>query len=217
MRCIFCKSQSESSRSVEHIIPESLGNLDHTLPGGVVCDSCNNYFARKVEKPVLDSPMMRLLRSDRQIPNKRRRFPTFEPCEPPNLPDYRLMSRFLTKAALEALAFKTLSVPESNMEIVDKVELDDLRAYARYDRGETWPFAYRTLYPVNAAFKEGSTHYELLHEFDVFYTDATELYFALAILGVEFVVNLGGPELDGYQQWLKTHDYASPLYRSAAT
>ena len=167
MRCIFCKSNSKSSRSVEHIIPESLGNLDHTLPRGVVCDSCNNYFARKVEKPVLDSPMMRLLRSERQITNKRRRFPIFAPSESPSLPDYRLMSRFLTKAALEALAFKTFSVPDSNTEIVDKAELDSLRSYARYNRGETWPFAYRTLYPVNAIFKEGSTHYEILHEFDV--------------------------------------------------
>jgi hypothetical protein len=159
--------------------------------------------------------MMRLLRSDRKIPNKRRRYPKFERNEPANLPDYRMMSRFLTKAALEVLAFKTLSVPDFNTEIVDKAELDDLRFYARYDRGETWPFAYRTLYPVNAVFKEGSTHYELLHEFDVFYTEAMELYFALAILGVEFVVNFGGRELDGYQRWLKQHDNASPLYKNA--
>lgn len=216
MRCIFCKRPSLSSQSVEHIVPESLGNTDHTLPRGVVCDACNNYFARKVEKPVLDSPMMRLLRSDRQIPNKRRRIPSCDAQESPELPDYRLMSRFLTKAALEALAFKTLSVPDSNAEIVDKAELDDLRAYARYDRGETWPFSCRTLYPVNAVFEEGPMRYEVLHEFDVFSTDAMEFYFALAILGVEFVINLGGPGLDGYQQWLTQHNYASPLYKSTA-
>jgi hypothetical protein len=103
--------------------------------------------------------------------------------------------------------------PDWNQEIVDKVELDALRAYSRYDRGGTWMFSYRALYPVNAVFTAGSTHYEVLHEFDVFYTDTMELYFALAIFGVEFVVNLGGPELDGYHQWLKQHDYASPLYK----
>ena len=124
------------------------------------------------------------------------------------------MSRFLTKAAIEALAFKTLHIPNSNSEIVDKSELDLLRAYARFDRGDTWPFACRTLYPVNAVFQEGDTHYELLHEFDVFYTKTMELHFALAILGVEFVVNLGGPALDGYHKWLKQNDYASPLYKS---
>ena len=42
-----------------------------------------------------------------------------------------------------------------------------------------------------------------------------ELYFVLAILGVEFFVNLGSPELDGCQQWLKQHDNASPLCKSA--
>lgn len=216
MRCIFCKSQSELSHSVEHIISESLGNTEHTLPRGVVCDSCNNYFARKIEQPVLDSPMMRLLRSDRKIPNKRRRLPTFQQYESPDLPDYRLMSRFLAKAALEALAFKTLSISESNTEIVDKIGLDDLRNYARYNRGKTWPFAYRTLYPVNAIFEEDSTFYEVLHEFDVFYTDTMELYFVLTILGVEFVVNLGGLGLDSYEQWLKLHDYTSPLYKNGA-
>ncbi len=212
MRCIFCKASSEQSLSVEHIIPESLGNINHTLPKGVVCDTCNNYFARKVEKPVLDSPMMRHLRKDRQIQNKRRRIPRFEINESTNLPDYRMMSRFLAKAALEALAFKTLSVSGWNDEIVDKIELDALRAYVRYNQGETWPFAYRTLYPVNAIFEENSMFYEVLHEFDFLYTDTMELYFILAILGVEFVINFGGPELEGYQNWLRQHNYVSPLY-----
>ncbi len=36
MRCIFCKTDSDSSRSVEHIIPESLGNTDYVLPPGCV-------------------------------------------------------------------------------------------------------------------------------------------------------------------------------------
>ncbi|HEY3313299.1 MAG TPA: hypothetical protein VGK00_16785 [Anaerolineales bacterium] len=160
--------------------------------------------------------MMRLLRKDRKIPNKRKRVPTFQQHELPDLPNYRLMSRFLAKMALEALAFKTLSVYHSNKEIVDKIELDNLRIYARYDRGETWPFAYRTLYPVNAVFEENSIYYEVLHEFDLLYTDTMELYFILAIMGVEFVINLGGPELDGYQRWLKRHDYVSPLYKRGA-
>lgn len=46
MKCIFCKDSSDNSTSVEHIIPESLGNKD-ILPKGIVCDSCNNYFAVK--------------------------------------------------------------------------------------------------------------------------------------------------------------------------
>ena len=59
MRCIFCKCDSATSRSVEHVIPESLGNTEHVLGAGVVCDGCNNYFASKVEGPLLSDPYFR--------------------------------------------------------------------------------------------------------------------------------------------------------------
>ncbi|WP_312102249.1 HNH endonuclease [Pygmaiobacter massiliensis] len=75
MRCLFCKQDSTQSKSVEHIIPESLGNTHHTLPAGVVCDKCNNYFARKVEKPFLDLSEMQCLRFVESIPNKKGKIP----------------------------------------------------------------------------------------------------------------------------------------------
>ena len=53
MICLFCKENSTNSISVEHIIPESLGNKEHILPKGIVCDKCNQYFAIKLEKPLL--------------------------------------------------------------------------------------------------------------------------------------------------------------------
>jgi hypothetical protein len=71
MRCIFCKSDSTRSRSIEHIIPESLGNIEHVLPRGAVCDACNNYFARKVEGPLLETLWFRHARSRQWVPNKR--------------------------------------------------------------------------------------------------------------------------------------------------
>ena len=43
--CMFCHKDSSSSKSVEHIIPESFGNKHHYLPKGYVCDKCNNYFS----------------------------------------------------------------------------------------------------------------------------------------------------------------------------
>src|SRR5271170_2839392 len=76
MRCLFCKSTSDSSRSVEHIIPESIGNTRRTLPRGAVCDQCNNYFSRKVEAPVLSHQLFRNLRAWHQVPNKRGRSPS---------------------------------------------------------------------------------------------------------------------------------------------
>lgn len=46
--CLYCKREDRSFTSVEHIIPESLGNRgfggypEKVLPKGVVCDECNN-------------------------------------------------------------------------------------------------------------------------------------------------------------------------------
>jgi hypothetical protein len=76
MNCLFCKQNSDDSRSVEHIIPESLGNKDHILPKHFVCDNCNQYFAIKVEKPLLEQPYFMNLRSRSRIENKKRNVPT---------------------------------------------------------------------------------------------------------------------------------------------
>lgn len=73
MKCIFCKSDSSTSKSVEHIIPESLGNKSHILPKGIVCDRCNNYFATKVEKRVLEKPYFKNVRYRNFITTKKRR------------------------------------------------------------------------------------------------------------------------------------------------
>ncbi len=75
MRCIFCKRDSTGSRSAEHIIPESLGNDEHVLPPGVVCDACNNYFASSIEQVVLESGEFKTARFNMGIPNKRNRTP----------------------------------------------------------------------------------------------------------------------------------------------
>jgi len=213
MKCIFCRSPEVlTSKSKEHVIPESLGNKSSILLPGIVCDSCNNYLAREVEKPILDSPMFRFLRYDRSIPNKRGRIPSFKDDELPLLPDYRTMARLLGKIGLETLALRVLTVPEWNDEIVNKTELDELRSFVRYNKGKTWPFIYRTIYPVNAVFEEELTHYEIFHEFNLLYTDWHELFIVAIIFGVEFALNLGGPEIDGYIKWLEQNDYQSPLY-----
>jgi hypothetical protein len=195
-------------------VPESLGNESHTLPCGVVCDRCNNYFSRKLEGPLLNSPIFRLLRADRRIPNKRGRMPALPLHEGASLPEYRLMGRFLGKVGLEILADRTRNVVGWNDELVEKVELDELRDYVRFNVGASdWPFSFRPLYPVNAVFEEAGTCFEVLHEHQLLYTEALSLYAVVAILGVEFAINLGAPTLDGYAQWLEVNSYRSPLYR----
>jgi hypothetical protein len=71
IRCIFCKEGPAHSKSVEHIIPEALGNKEHLLPKGVVCDGCNNYFARKIEAPLVSSLHFQNLRGRQRVPSKR--------------------------------------------------------------------------------------------------------------------------------------------------
>lgn len=213
MRCIFCKQDSSTSRSVEHIVPESLGNVEYVLPIGAVCDGCNQYFSRKVERQVLETPMFRLMRARMTVPNKRGRIPAWLPDDGYGRPNYRQMGRFLAKIGLEVLVFKTLSVPGWNDELVNQPALDELRRFARYNEGADWPFTVRILHPINAVFEEGNQHFELLHEFDILLTSVSEAYCVISIFGVEMVINLGGRENDGFRKWLEGNDFASPLYQ----
>lgn len=75
MRCIFCKAESSETNSVEHIIPESLGNKDHVLKNGIVCDKCNNYFSSKIEQPVLSQPYFVSVRHRNFIESKKNKIP----------------------------------------------------------------------------------------------------------------------------------------------
>jgi hypothetical protein len=75
MKCIFCKEISDNSKSVEHIIPESLGNKTHILSQGIVCDKCNQYFALKVEKKLLEKKYFMEVRHRNLIESKKRKIP----------------------------------------------------------------------------------------------------------------------------------------------
>jgi hypothetical protein len=76
MRCVFCKKDSSTSQSVEHIMPESLGNKTYVLPLGVVCDNCNSYFATKIERPLLEQYFFKNLRFRNFIESKKGKIPT---------------------------------------------------------------------------------------------------------------------------------------------
>jgi hypothetical protein len=154
--------------------------------------------------------MVRNLRAGMEVPNKRGRVPQW--VQGDARPDYRLMSRFIAKIGVEVFASKFLGVAGWNEEFNAIAQLDPVRNYARFGLGQTWPFTVRTLHPVNAVFTENDEHYEVLHEFTIFYTQEFEAYIAVSLFGVEFVMNLGGHELDGFRKWLEANDFASPLY-----
>lgn len=79
MHCVYCNCllTNDNTKSVEHIIPESLGNKEYVLAGGLICDKCNNYFAREIEKPFLEKDLIKLLRGYEILPNKKINFKMF--------------------------------------------------------------------------------------------------------------------------------------------
>lgn len=263
MRCIFCKADSTSSTSAEHIVPESLGNIEHKLPPGVVCDKCNNYLGREVEKRVLESEYFVQARFRNVVPSKggttphvravhlqsgtevrishqgdsgsiypahEKNGPRFVhplvhsnkgtlvlPVTTPEHVDGYDMSRFLGKIAIEALANTLLGVPGALLELVDKEELDPLRHYVRNGSTTTvWPFHHRRIYPEGSVFDDPPcSSYEVLHEYTHFYPSypqLTELYFVLAIFGMEYAINMDAPDTSSYTEWLRRNAYRSPLY-----
>lgn len=82
--CPYCKNiiikndtatSKSNSHSVEHIVPFSLGNEDLILKEGIICDDCNNYFARNIEKPFLELEEIKLLRTYHSIPSRKSKIP----------------------------------------------------------------------------------------------------------------------------------------------
>lgn len=79
--CLFCKTTTGSFTKVEHIVPESLGNVNDVLPPGHVCDDCNQYLGSKVELPALTRTILAILRAAHGVPTKKGRVSRFEcPC-----------------------------------------------------------------------------------------------------------------------------------------
>lgn len=255
MRCLFCKRDSTASRSREHVIPESLGNTMLVLPRGVVCDNCNNYFSREVERPLLESEPMASLRFQEALPSKRGRIPpaagVLTPDVPvsverltagefagivtvndlttwlkrpsvhseaisfdagPTAPDH-VFSRFLAKVGLEAMAARLVGHPDGLAYLVDEVQLDPVRRHAREGAHQVWPYHARRIYPAAQAWRDGSGGYrQVKWELDLLVTERGEWYVILVVFGLELVLNLGGPDISGYIEWLWQHGHRSPLY-----
>lgn len=255
MQCIFCKIETSDREPIEHILPESIGNLSHTLRRGIVCRKCNNYFASKVEKPFLGQAPVEALRFHQAVPSKKGRVPIMSgilmpgniqvelirdaedgstsvrvPTEhfdafanqnsgeliflAPTPPKQSvIVSRFLAKVGMEAFAYRLQENDEWLQEITHKEELDLLRNHARYGQTREWPVSIREIYGHSARWtSEDLENYQIVHEFDFLFTDQHEVYFVLAIFGCEMVINMGGPDLEGWEVWLSQNENTSPLH-----
>ena len=67
--CIFCDNPVDQN-SIEHIVPESLGNKNYVLPNGAICRTCNNNFS-KFEEKALTKTMLGFERVRMGIPTKK--------------------------------------------------------------------------------------------------------------------------------------------------
>lgn len=270
MICIFCHKDSSASKSVEHIIPESLGNTHHYLPKGYVCDECNHYFAIKIENSLLSQPYFVSLRHRNEILTKKGKLVKQQMIFPGALktaevtmkttdkgivcsfddeelyetikekcihtmigpyilePEYpnNIVSRFLAKCAYDFflynmggdkydLCVKELLGKENDI-------LRDLREYARYGKGRYWQYNQRRIYSEGDLFynKSEEINYEILHEM-IFFTKEynkhsngmveAEIYYVLAISGMEYAICISDPDISEYKNWLELNGGHSPL------
>lgn len=154
--------------------------------------------------------------------------PIFSEPEPNNY----ILSRFLAKCALEYLALKFDDGENIyRNEIVNlfkEKQFDDIRKYARFGEGtKYWPYHQRRVYSEGSWFvdekENGGQPYEILHELDLLLLNCEstgdmlycETYFVVVIMGIEYVINIGGPEIDSYKNWLNENNQKCPIFRGS--
>lgn len=73
--CLFCRQTDGGFTTVEHVLPESLGNTTLTLPKGVVCDRCNNGPLSVLDQTLCEFFPIKLRRTMLGIESKAGRVP----------------------------------------------------------------------------------------------------------------------------------------------
>lgn len=137
-----------------------------------------------------------------------------------------IMSRFLAKCAYEYFLYN-MGKDNYNLCVHELLRgendiLKDLREYARYGKGNYWQYHQRRLYSEGDVFlnREEHSSYEILHEMKLFVKDykrypngnvEAEIYFVLAIAGIEYTICLSDPDISEYQKCVAEHGKQSPL------
>lgn len=73
--CLFCRRSDGGFTSQEHIVPESLGNVEKVLPVGVVCDRCNSGVLSQVDAALCDFGPFAMMKTIYGIPSKAGKMP----------------------------------------------------------------------------------------------------------------------------------------------
>lgn len=127
-RCIFCNCDTTESKSIEHIVPESLGNNNKelVLDRGCVCDKCNNYFSTNIENPFLSLDPIKRIRFEFDVPSKKGRVPTTDVLVCNEKCEFRRINGELFVAADSETIVKILKQNPSHL-IVKTASIDEMQ------------------------------------------------------------------------------------------
>lgn len=76
--CLICRRSDGGFSSVEHILPESIGNTEKMLPAGVVCDRCNHGPLSQIDRALGGFLPIEMMRTWHGIPAKSGSLPAFK-------------------------------------------------------------------------------------------------------------------------------------------
>ena len=113
--CLFCRRSDGGFTTIEHIVPESLGNTGLVLPNGVVCDRCNNGPLSVLDKALCDF-----------MPLRARQIMLGVPAKSGEVPSLRFSNGTMTHGAPHNLVINTTSGRPTIREtsrVGDRVEL----------------------------------------------------------------------------------------------
>lgn len=123
------------------------------------------------------------------------------------------VSRMLGKMALEAFVLRCGVSSGVCDYIREDTGFKPLRMYVRFDSRKMWKYSCRRIYSRTQSYK-GDPNSHISWEYDFLFLPNGEVYFVIAMHGIEYAINMGGPDIDGYTEWLETNKGASPLYIS---
>jgi hypothetical protein len=107
-------------------------------------------------------------------------------------PSGPVLSRFLAKVALEAMAHRLVDYPEGLDHLVSEPQLDPIRNHARRGTTTDWPYHSRRIYDTNArCYTEEGLGSQTVHEFDILKTEWNEWFLVMALFGLELTINYG--------------------------
>lgn len=171
MRCIYCKTVSEGTRGVAHVLPEAVAQNNQVLPPGTVCDPCNQYLG-KLDLVLASYPLVALGIQWLRLPGKGGRLRSMVgnvehdeelnavhiPVEAPSrdgpgldplhvtvlVP--RAFDGFRFRRALHHVGLNVVAL-KRGYDAAMASNLDEVRRYVRYPKsGERWQFAQLPLF-----------------------------------------------------------------------